>query len=322
LLRHHERPGVFIHLSTTSAILDDIDEEHTLQIGLCELFNGLSHDAETPPPDNDTCDTAETIVPEMDAVSTSFAFSGSTPDLDLHWCGDKNDDDGDRIGIWYKLVGSGVPVSAAVSFTATSPVGMTIYKSTTGSGCDSGAGLSCMMGDIERASSIDESTSGSDSACFDTKEGEEYFIHLSTTSTTLEGLEEEHTLQIGTCQFYDVASSTTDPTLSPDTDVCDTAVLIVPGDALASSFAVSGSIPNSLDLPVCDDGMLVVENGESNRGILFKVVGTGVPLSVTVSFTATSPVTMTLYSRSSAEGSRSYTGCDKGAGLSCMTNNI
>jgi hypothetical protein len=313
----------FIHLvtTTTSATLRGMYEEHTLQVGRCDLFNGLSPDADTaPPPDNDTCDTAETIVPEQDTVSTYFAFLGSTPDLDVPLCGVDNDatTPGANMGIWYKVVGTGIPVSAAVSFTATSPVTMMIYKSTTGSGGDQGAGLSCMTGDMVRASSIVESMNGSDSACFATTNGEEYFIHLLTTSATLEGMSEQHSLRIRFCE------STIDLTLSPDNDLCDMSKTIVPAantnKAFSLSFAVSVSV-DDINLPFCCRTFTIV-NGESNRGIFYNVVGTGVPVSVTLNYTTASPVGIWIYIRSSATtGNTSSSGCDnKGTDLSCFTH--
>jgi hypothetical protein len=183
--------------------------------GATGKFN-LTLSTDIPAPDNDVCDMAETVVPSGNiTVPISFAFSGSTPDVALPVCGNGSlavyptEDTSTTIGIWYKVVGTGVPVSATVSFTDTSPVTMKIFTTTTtGSSCDNGAGLVCLAANsaIELSMSMvggGVSSSGQGTACFETKEGEEYYVLLSTYGD-LEGIDEEHTLDFGVCELVSV----------------------------------------------------------------------------------------------------------------------
>jgi hypothetical protein len=160
----------------------------------------------------------------------------------------------------------------------------------------------------------------SDSACFATTEGKEYFIHLSTTMMSEGPLEnimnEKETLPTGSCQL----TTTTDPSmLSPGiSDICDMAKTIVPSEnnkeLLSTSFAVSVST-DTIDLPICRRTSTEINGAETYRGILYNVVGTGVPLSVPVSYTTASPVAIWIYNRSRTDGRSS--GCEnKGRGLS------
>jgi hypothetical protein len=171
----------------------------------------LSVSSDIPAPANDVCDTAETVVPSSKNSPIAFAFSGSTAEVDLPVCGDvvaTTEDAGQTIGIWYKVVSTGVPVSATVSYTNTSPVTMTIFTTTsTGSGCNNGVGLVCVPDNsIERmmtAVGSGVSLSGQDIACFKTKEGEDYYILLSTHGN-LEGSDEDHTLEFAECELSSV----------------------------------------------------------------------------------------------------------------------
>ena len=139
---------------------------------------------------------APTVVTQ--GTELSFAFSGSSADPDLPLCGDDGAVIADAgtaefpYGIWYSIVGTGLPIAATVSATTSSPVTMNIY---TGSSC---GGLSCVAN--QRSSSCVGSgvyQKCYDSACIQTTQGQVYYVFVSTES--LEYIDEEHSLEVGSC---------------------------------------------------------------------------------------------------------------------------
>jgi hypothetical protein len=162
----------------------------------------LTLSTDTPRAENDFCDSATLV---GDGTDLTFAFSGSSADPDLTPCGD----DGAVIeeagtadfpyGVWYSIIGTGLPIAVTVSSTTTSPVTMNIYSpsDTTGSTSSCG-GLSCVV--HERSSGGVGSgvfLQASDTACIPTTQGQVYYAFVSTES--LEYIDEEHSLKVGSC---------------------------------------------------------------------------------------------------------------------------
>jgi hypothetical protein len=230
---------------------------------------------------NDFCETAEVVVA---GDQVTFAFSGSTADPDLPLCDNGPGglgDDGTAdfpYGIWYSVMGTGIPISATVDLSSISPITMNVYSGS----CNTG--LSC----VEIQASIGCQGSGVFSSCretfcFASNKGEVYYVFVSTVS--VEGIDFAHTLKIGSCVVPKI------------NDFCETAEVVVAGDPVIF-FAFSGSTADP-DLPLCvngpgglgDDG-----TAEFPYGIWYSVMGTGIPISATVDLSSISPITMNVYS--------------------------
>jgi hypothetical protein len=146
---------------------------------------------------NDFCESAEVVI-AGDRVP--FAFSGASADPDLPLC-DSNPnglpDDGTAefpYGLWYKIVGTGFPISTTVDSDSISPVTMIVYYGSCGGGLscgviDSRSEDTC-LGDITTLECTETS-------CFASNEGEVYYVFVSTVS--LEAGDVEHSLTIGSC---------------------------------------------------------------------------------------------------------------------------
>jgi hypothetical protein len=162
----------------------------------------LTLSTDTPRAENDFCDSATLVA---NGTDLTFAFSGSSADPDLTLCGEDGAVIADAgiaefpYGIWYSLVGTGLPIAVTVSSTTTSPVTMNIYTSSSGSSSGSSCGgLSCVtnqrgLGCVGSGVFLE----CSNTACIPTTQGQVYYVFVSTES--LEYIDEEHSLEVGSC---------------------------------------------------------------------------------------------------------------------------
>jgi hypothetical protein len=169
-------------------------------------FNGASGafnitlSTDVPRKENDFC-TSATALAVNDTLAFTLAGSSADPELPVCKFGAQNVFDPQTkadfpYGIWYSLLGTGRNISASVSIGADSPVTWGIYS---GNSCSS---LSCAQnlgvdafcyGDMFTFFACDQT------ACIPTKEGEVYYIFVSTP--VLENVDDGLFVTIGSCDM-------------------------------------------------------------------------------------------------------------------------
>jgi hypothetical protein len=167
--------------------------------GASGAFN-LTLSTDVPRKENDFCTSAVRLGVGDTAI---FSFSGSSADPDLPVCQvdmlgvyDTGTTDDFPYGIWYSLLGTGLNISASMNVGTASPVMWAIYS---GSACGS---LSCLTTDVGPGSGCigdaDGYLSCQETRCISTKDGEVYYVFVSTSA--IEHVDDEHRLTINVCE--------------------------------------------------------------------------------------------------------------------------